>query len=132
MRFFDQHGVRNICIDAFADCNYQEDGAVDFMLLENEWVKSVGDWLFDKSSKDDEYYNAYATVAYDKSLVDFEFVKANNDGLTADVNCYTVEGKEAEYVIDQLDREARGCFKHSLDELLAEAKEYSKEIGGNE
>ena len=132
MRFFDQHGVKNICLDEFADCNYQDDGAVDFMLLENEWVKSVGDWLFEKSSSDNEYYNAYVTVAYDKSLVDFEFIKANNDGLTADVNWYTVEGKEAEYVIDRLDREARGCFKHSLDELLAEAKEYSKEIGGNE
>lgn len=120
MAYFNEDNVKEICIDPFADCNYQDDGAIDFMLEATNLLYGIADRIFERDPKENEWYNIYVTVAADKSLVEFEIVRCSDD--INDPVWFSIEEDEANLVIDQMNEEVKRWSGRTLDDLLAEAK----------
>ena len=112
-----------IFVDYFADAIYQDDGAVDFMLIETEEMDKLAEAVFERSFDSDYEIVGYITVSPDKRTVEMELVYRDYIEDKYDVPIsFELTPTERELVLPVLEEEVKAQFHMTLDEMIAEAK----------
>lgn len=113
-----------IIVDYFADANYQDDGAVDFMLLETVELTEMMMALMEADTIDYfDTYDAYVTVESDGTVKEIEFIfKPYEDECPWSEYYYELNAEEQAVVLARIEDEVKDKFHMTLDDMLREAK----------